>query len=288
MMHPMSVCLALALALPLLQDRDDPPTGGLDPEITPHVDDFEGPSLEVGNKRVQGRRISDFDGRWRMGEGEGAQVVREWARGDKLGNKRILRRGQVWPMGGPVELHTELTMDPRTLEVLSYQHHVQGLPEGAGIGGGLSTIIRWEFEGPAFTRTVGEGEDAKTEALELDRAMFDGNALGLILAALPLKDDYSAKLPVAMSLNLSPELTRYWVGARVTGKESIPRDGGRDLEAWIVDTAWFDYGSGALTSPGGATRSGGAYWVLTDPPKGVPHVLRYRNDTSRIDWVQGE
>jgi len=120
---------------------------------------------------------------------------------------------------------------------------------------------------------------------ELPTRMFEGSGLGLVIAALPLEEGYDARLPVAMNLGLTEELTLYTVRVRVTGKERFPWKGKKKVEAWIVDVDWEDHDTGEVSAAGGAALPGGAYFVVPDPPNGFPHVPRYQNDTSRIEVV---
>ena len=138
-----------------------------------------------------------------------------------------------------------------------------------------------------MAKAVLRGKDGEKQVAqgELPTQMFEGSGLGLALAALPLADDFEARLPVAMNLGLTDELTLYNVRVRVSGKEIFPRKGKKEVEAWIVDVDWEDFETGEVTAAGGPDSSGGSYFVVPDPPKGFPHVPRYQNEGGAIELV---
>jgi len=120
-------------------------------------------------------------------------------------------------------------------------------------------------------RRQGE-EPAPSPSFALDVPMFDGNNMGLILAALPLKHGYETRVAVVY-----PRFTTsYWVVARVTGQKSFDDGRGGKVQAWVVDTDWIDRKSGHV-SPGGPDASGGTYYVVPEPPEWYPHVPKYIN-----------
>lgn len=240
------------------------------------------PLLAVGDRAVKGSRIEAFDANWVNLQDV---TIHEVADIEKRDGKKRLVRVQTWPLGGGVAIRSELVLDPKTLATVSFEQRVDGLPEGASIG--RPTRLRWDFDGKRYTRTVEPDPGAEpvvTEG-ELPNPMFEGSALGLVIAALPLELDYEARLPVAMNLQLAEEHTLYHVRVRVTGEEEFAWKRGKRVSAWVVEVDWEDYDTGAVTSVGGALEPGGAYFVVPKPPKGFPHVPRYQNDTTTIDLV---
>ncbi len=127
----------------------------------------------------------------------------------------------------------------------------------------------WEKEGEAR---------AEYPAKPMDQVMFEGDVTGVVIAALPLKLGYKAKLPVMFS----QMGTAYTVVARVVGNKDFKTDGGKTVRTWAVETDWHDHASGQV-SPGGG--SGGTYYVTTDPPKGYPHVFKYINDNFDTELI---
>ena len=124
-----------------------------------------------------------------------------------------------------------------------------------------------------------EGQDQEAfPAITLKSAMFEGDVLGVVLAALPLKKGFRARLPVMYSQMSIP----YTVVARVVGHQDFKTVTGATVRAWAVETDWHDLKSGEV-SPGGG--SGGTYYVVPKPPPGYPHVPKYINDSFDTELV---
>lgn len=247
----------------------------------------DAPFVGIGDRSLRGKKLKAFDALWSASGNPDGPPIHEVAEISTSGGGRTLTRTQVWPMKNGLSKHSEIVIDLETMATRSLTTKVLGLPEGAGLGQ-LPTYRRWEFDGAAYTLTTRIKGEEQTREGELDAPMFDGNALGLALAALPLKKGYVAELPVAMTLDLGPELTTYKVIARVVGQEELATAKGRSAKAWIVEVDWLDYDTRAMSAPGGRTESGGAYFVLTSPTRGAPHVPRYENDGVTIALVVDE
>ncbi len=243
-------------------------------------------AVDVGSREVSGKRLRPFDATWTSAKAE----ITEVATIEKRDGRKCYVRVQHWPalQEGVVSVRSELVLDASTLETVSFQTELVGLPEGAGVGD-TPVFLRWEFDGANYACTVQRGVAGErvTNRSALPAPMFEGSGLGLALAALPLKDGYEARLPVAMNLGLTDALTLYNVHARVVGTETFEWKG-KDVEAWVVDVDWADPETGEITSAGGADAPGGAYFVAAKPPKGCPHVVSYRNDSVRIELASEE
>lgn len=118
-----------------------------------------------------------------------------------------------------------------------------------------------------------EGEAAFPEK-KMEETMFEGDVLGIVLAALPLKKGYQVRLPVMYS----QMGVIYTVVAKVVGKKVFLGPDGQSLNAWAVNTDWHDHSNGSVL-PGGEAESGGTYYVIPKPPKGYPHVPKYINQS---------
>lgn len=281
MMRPQPLFL-LGILLPCLglNASPDHDAGRYDLDDAP----TDAPTLEVGDKSVRGKRIGAFDSEWTAG---GGAIVSEVAKFERRDGKKRLVRVQTWPMGSGVDLRSELVLDAATLSTVSFQQEVVGMPEGGSMGGAPS-FLRWDYDGGKYTRKVRrDGGAEEVEEGALPQPMFEGSALGLVIAALPLELDYEARLPVAMNLGLTEELTLYWVEVRVTAQEPFEWKR-KEVAAWVVEVDWEDFATGEVTSKGGVDAPGGAYFVVTDPPKGFPHVPRYQNESGTIELVVEE
>jgi dipeptidyl aminopeptidase/acylaminoacyl peptidase len=75
------------------------------------------------------------------------------------------------------------------------------------------------------------GGTAQAIALRADTALFDSNAMDLILRSLPLADGYAVRHPVY----LHESGGKVWVTSRVTGSERVAGKDGAMVDAWIVE-----------------------------------------------------
>jgi hypothetical protein len=76
------------------------------------------------------------------------------------------------------------------------------------------------------------GGGAQAVTVRADTALFDANALDLILRSLPLTEGYAVRQPVF----LHEAGGKVWVTTRVTGSEQIAGEGGAMVDAWVVES----------------------------------------------------
>lgn len=76
------------------------------------------------------------------------------------------------------------------------------------------------------------GGSAQAVRVRADTALFDANALDLILRSLPLADGYAVRQPVFLHEGGG----KVWVTTRVTGSEQIAGEGGAMVDAWVVES----------------------------------------------------
>jgi hypothetical protein len=108
--------------------------------------------------------------------------------------------------------------------------------------------------------------------------MLNGAALGLPLATLGFQSE-----PLEFAASMIGFDASYKVTATWAGKEMIEFEGD-EVEAWLVDIDWLHEGLGDVY-PGGPDASGGRYWVINNPPEGLPYVLRYKTDTYAVEFL---
>ncbi len=237
------------------------------------------------------RPIQPYENTWaQFGYQEGQRVpapspsISEVLETVTVDGRRCVKRVQTTTQQG-LDIYGEILLDAKTFEPVLIHREMKGLPPSAQLPEGMSAYTRWEFDGMDYTRVTknSSGDLVKVER-KLAAPMFEGGTLGLLIARLPLKRGYHTEIPVVMSLGFSPDLVKYRLVVRVTGtKEYLAH--GKELRPWVVEVDWLDWDSKEVTSPGGEGESGGAYYVLTHPPKGVPYVLRYANNSVLIDYA---
>lgn len=180
--------------------------------------------------------------------------------------KRILRRTTTVsrPGNDAVLMKASIDMDASTLLPLVARTEQ----------GGTETVIEYDWEN-FVVRTTGP-QPAETV---LDLPMVEVGAHDVWMAALPLREGYVGRIPAIFGATG----TKYWAVPRVVGSEPIDLGDGKPLAAWVVELDWWGMGAANTAenhSVGGGVNGtagpGGKYWVLKDPPRGVPAVVRIR------------
>ncbi len=115
----------------------------------------------------------------------------------------------------------------------------------------------------------------------ISSGMLHGAAMGLPLSTMDYQDE-----PVEFVASMIGFDATYDVIAEWVGRETLHVDG-RDIEAWLIDVEWHHRES-VDVYPSGPDASGGRYWVVADPPEGVPYVPRYRTDTYIVDFAAAD
>ncbi len=155
---------------------------------------------------------------------------------------------------------------------------------------GVESTIEYDWE-----RYVVVRDGQRESAISLDLPMFEVGAHDVWMAALPLTEGFVGRLPMIFAATG----TKYWAVPRVVGSEPIDIGDGESREAWVVELDWWGMGAHDTednrSSGGGPNQTagpGGKYWVLKDPPAGVPHVVRIQTEadpsTDRVVQLQGD
>jgi hypothetical protein len=246
--------------------------------------------VDPGHRSLDGTNLHPFEARWqerqmRDGAWTDTSHTSEHLTIDEAASRlRFVRTVDAGGWG--YDLIAEL--DRRTLAPRSLTRKLRdGLPQQVLDQLAQAGVMR-QFE-YTFTqsgyRAVFTSADGATreESGHFDRPVFDATAMGLILAALPLEVGYQARLPVVFIQAHDGSLTPYDMIARVVANDG---SGGRVPQVdpiFRVEVDWVDPATGEISAAGGADDFGGAYWIATEPPPGIPYVPRYANNT--VDFV---
>ena len=167
--------------------------------------------------------------------------------------------------------HGQITLDAASL-----------LPLGSEVTrGGATTSFHYDWESFVITQEPAPEDDSSPAQDHLDLRMLEVAVHDVWMAALPLRDGFSARIPVVMAGGGG----KFWAVPRVVGSEKIDIGDGESREAWVVEMDWWGMGKdGDTYFPGGGVNgtagSGGKYWVLKSPPHGVPAVVRIRTEVN--------
>lgn len=108
---------------------------------------------------------------------------------------------------------------------------------------------------------------------------FDGSIIGLVIATMPLEEDYRETFPTSIpTLNAS-----YWLEIKVTGKIPYEVVTGEVIEVWEVTANWYNIDAQDWYPPG-RDDWGGAYYIAVEPGNGVPYVVEYAHSTLIYAW----
>lgn len=266
--------LALALAIAFLTVNG--PSAGQGPEPIP----ADAEVLLIGGSGLDGSDLAGRSAKMAMGRTDktgplalgaviraGAVQSVRFERLDREGREVLRRTSEVSRAGSDdVLMRASIDMDAATL-----------LPLEARVEqGGAETVTEYDWE-RFVVRTAG----APDSEITLDLPMLEVGAHDVWMAALPLREGFVARLPAVFGSTG----TKYWAVPKVVGSEPIDLGSGEPLDAWVVELDWWGMGASNTAenrSRGGGVNDtagpGGKYWVLKNPPPGVPHVVRVRTE----------
>jgi len=129
------------------------------------------------------------------------------------------------------------------------------------------------------TATIRQNKEVRSKEGLINSDMYDGMTLGLALTSL----DYQRSNYQFNSAMLSMQGTYKTVATRFDMHEI--EFAGEKVGVELVDVEWLHNESGDVYQPG-PDGSGGRYWLVKNPPAGLPHVLRYQTDSYAIEFLE--
>jgi hypothetical protein len=215
-------------------------------------------TITPGGQLVDGSFIRGAHNRWNVLSLEMSDASGPWGTWtDRIeiiqqGGRPVIRRTQV-DAGKDrtitfVNLTDQRTMRPISTEIVTSQ--------------GIRN--RWQFKDGSVHLSVSRpGKDGKPvlreQEIRLSRPVFDflGGMYGLLLVGFPLREGYSARLPI---FHPQVEGGVAWVTYKVERRESVPAGRGKKVEAWTLQVRSTD-------------RDDAMVFSLTKEP---PYVIRLR------------
>jgi hypothetical protein len=188
--------------------------------------------VRVGDPLIDGSFIKPYKNLWRLtytkpsGESIDAATWSDEVERLRLNGRTLLRRTQVAKYNrNGIVMTTVNVFDPKTMAPVSRDFRDSRGP-----------LKQIEFDGRAikYRGNSAPGGEVQEGAARLDVPVFDfyGGLWGLLLAAFPLKEGFTASLP---SLDESTETLR-WATFRVARAEAVEAGPGRRVKAWVVQT----------------------------------------------------
>ncbi len=234
--------------------------------------------ITVGDGQVDGSRIQPYEYTWIQCSKQGDSwidggTLTERVKAIELTDKNLLQIQQetARPNGAYSRSATYLdhaSLSPRRIELHVYDAKNQ-----------QRAAMSYELGTDGYTGTKTKGDDRELLSGSVTSNFYHGMHLGLPLATLDLPGDLPAEMPASM---ISFDAT-YRVIATDAGSETM-QIGDKYVEAQMIDVEWHHLDLGDVYPPG-PDASGGRYWVVPDPPEGVPYVPRYKTDSYAIEFV---
>jgi hypothetical protein len=248
------------------------------------------PLWMVGNGAIDGTRLkpytdvafsiggTDKEGPLETGEQIRAAATRLMTlRADRRDGRDVwVRSFSTTRAGDPaVVAQGEIVLDRRTLAPLS-----------SSMGQGDS-MTSFEYDWQTYEIRSSSGDAESLDLLSLEAGAHEA-WVGAI--------DWTAETRVMIPTILAGGGGKWWAVPHVTGTEDIDLGDGELRRAWVVEMDWWGMGADhdVFTpggGPNGSAGQGGKYWVLMDPPVGVPPVVRIQTEQNgtvdRVLQIQG-
>ncbi len=189
--------------------------------------------INVGDPAMDGSALKPYTNVWKLsiiGKSGTTVTVGAWTddlRWVEVDGRKLLQRTQISAVSINLKATQTINVfDPKTMAAVR--------SESRGTNGDYRLL---EFDKTKIKRKVMDPAVKSTpteDTLNVDAPVFDfyGGMYGMLLVNLPLRIGYSATLP-AIDENTNAFT---WVTATVTGREKAGIGGGKQVEAWIVES----------------------------------------------------
>jgi len=200
-------------------------------------------TVRPGDAAVDGSLIQKYQNKWKLvGRGGDGSTIEmgtwsDFARVDTIEGREVLLRRQIWIHERGAEGYVNV-VDHKTMQpILSQYTNAGGVyrrmefsPDGRAVHYQVSPVPGSQAPGSKPVRISSPMLEGK---VKLSAPLFDFNTgmFGLILAAFPLHEGYSARFPVFRSYDPKPEPA--WVDFEVKGRESV-ETAGKTFDTWLV------------------------------------------------------
>ncbi len=236
-------------------------------------------TIVMGDGQIDGTKIAPFESRWRQCSKQGNEWVAggnviERANEVKKGDRPVLRHEQEVHAPNGMRTRAVTTYDRATLSPLATEMRAR---DGQDRVVGAAS---YTFEEDGYSGLRGPADNQQPIIGEASSLMYRGFNLGLALATL----DPETQLPATLKASMVAMDATYDVIVTFAGRETLTFDG-QTVDAWMADVEWHHLGLGDVYPPG-PDASGGRYWIVADPPEGVPYVPRYQTDTYAVEFAR--
>lgn len=228
--------------------------------------------LQLGDGRIDGRKLRPYALSWQQcGIVEGQwQAASPLAEELTIVDEHTFRLRQTSRQPGGTVVTSDTFMDRTTLAPLRMEMV-------ATVDGNRVASAERQLTRDGYTGVQIRGDETKKLAGKISSTMLHGGAMGLPLATMDWQSDIVEFQASMMSFDAT-----YKVKARWVGKETLTIDDQKIL-AWLIDVEWLHEETGDVYPPG-PDASGGRYWVVPNPPDGIPNVPIYKTDSYVVEF----
>ncbi len=162
----------------------------------------------------------------------------------------------------------EIVLDRRTLAPL----------EATVERGGTEQVLEYDWDRHEV-RQVSPPPESEAVSERLDLQALEAATHETWMAAIPWSEGLRVMIPTILAGGGG----KWWAVPRVVGSEMVDVGDGVQRSAWVIDIDWWGMGPDhTMFTPGGrpdgTAGPGGKYWVLRDPPAGMPPVVRVQTE----------
>ena len=230
--------------------------------------------MTIGDGLIDGSRIEPFSLSWQQcvlqdGEWQDMGTVAE----ELVVIGSVIRHRQTGGRPDGVRTQSDTFLERSTFAPLRIE------TEARRDGERLVYAVR-ELTELGYTGEEVRSDERRALSGAITSSMLHGAAMGLPLAAMAYQEEPVSFLASMVAFDGTYEVTATWVGTETMVSNGV------EFDAWMIDVAWLHLESGDVYAPG-PDGSGGRYWVVSEPPAGVPYVPRYQTETYAVEFVEG-
>jgi hypothetical protein len=200
-------------------------------------------------------------------------------RADRLGDREVwIRSVETARATGEVLGRGEIVLDRRTLA-----------PVRATVErGGTEQVLEYDWD-LHEVRQVSPPPEPDAGSERLDLKALEAATHETWMAVIPWSEGLRVMIPTILAGGGG----KWWAVPHVVGSDMVDVGDGVERSAWVIDVDWWGMGADHATftpggRPDGTAGPGGKYWVLRDPPPGMPPVVRVQTevDGSTVQVIQ--
>lgn len=216
--------------------------------------------VTLGDGTVDGSFIQPYASAfrlWKMGDNGEREPFGRWTDSvryiEHQGRRVLYRVVARYTAEDVKDLWRDHLVDPETLAPIRTLQH---------FGEDLGSSVLLEFAGDSLTVELKNGPDAPAQTVgrSFEAPVYDLSLYAILLVGFPLEDGFAARFPT-----FGNQLAPVSETMRVTGRERVPVEDGRTVEAWVVETEYRPW----------------TVWLTKEPPY-IAKVVQRMPDGSEI------